>query len=135
MRYRLGNTAFYEAYHIGGVNSLRAYSPDPDRHYQSACLNTIEYRYQIVELSPFTLPVLDWNLFWGLESVVGWDLVYSWEPNKKGDFYHAPFIGIHLLQPGIQRIRFELGLKGFKSEVTFAIGFFEKSTTQNWIGR
>ncbi len=135
LRYRTGNVGFYERYHLGGVNSLRGYTPEPTRSSQSEWLNTFEYRYQMVPQQSFVLPVLGWNLFWGLETVAGWDLALSWSPHEEERFRHSPFVGMHLLLPGIQRVRFELGMQGFKAEFAFAIGIYEKSITQNYFTR
>ena len=135
LRYRQGDVAFYEAYHLGGINSLRGYTPEPTRAYKNEWLSTLEYRYQIVPLTSYQLPVLGWNLFWGLEAALGWDFAVNWNDSSNSDYRHSPYVGIHLLQPGIQRIRFEVGLEEFSLNYSFAVGFYEKTTTQKWHGR
>jgi outer membrane protein assembly factor BamA len=135
-RYRPGTIPGYELYHVGGVNSLRAYEPDPSICGQHEVLATVEYRYELFTNRQVSL--MGMHGYYGLQLVAGFDNAMQWlhdDSLKSGTYYNSFFTGIHLLVPALERVRFELGFSGFRNEeYSFKfganIGIYEKAYTQ-----
>jgi len=135
-RYRPGTIPGYELYHVGGVNSLRAYEPDPSMCGQHEALGTLEYRYELFTHRQISL----WNLhgYYGLQLVAGMDNAVQWMKNDSydsGTYYNSFYAGIHLLVPVLERVRFEFGYSGFENDryvFNFGanVGWYEKAYTQ-----
>ena len=135
-RYRPGTIPGYELYHIGGVNSLRTYSPEPELCGQHEILATIEYRYELFanrEISFF-----DNHGYYGLQLVAGVDHALFWFPGEKkseGRYLTSVFTGVHLLVPALERVRLEFGFNNPDmklKEIKFGInlGWYEKGYNQ-----
>ncbi len=135
-RYRPGTIPGYELYHVGGVNSLRAYEPDPSICGQHEVLATLEYRYELFTNRQVSL--MGMHGYYGLQLVAGFDNAMQWlndDSLKNGTYYNSFFTGVHLLVPALERVRFELGFSGFRNEeYSFKfganIGIYEKAYTQ-----
>ncbi len=134
IQYREGEVPFYQLYFHGGANTLRGYAPSSERFSKSEWLSTIEYRYEFFDESEFTLPLLNWNLSWGIQYILGLDRVQQWGDSNSSVFL-SPYSGIHILLPALQRVRFEIGLESYKLDYQFQIGLYEKSDTQTWSRR
>ncbi len=135
-RYRPGTITGYELYHIGGINSLRSFSPDPSICDQHEILGTLEYRYEFFanrQLSLFGL-----NAYYGLQGVAGTDYAFYWFPGdrfREGKSLSSVFFGIHLIVPVLERIRLEWGFNGYDrddKDIRFGVnfGWYEKAYTQ-----
>jgi outer membrane protein assembly factor BamA len=135
-QYRPGTMGFYDWFHVGGTNSLRAYAPDSTRSGQHEWLLTSEYRYEVADRNEFTL----WGipLYYGLQSVIGVDQAALWSDAvhlQDADLYKSVYTGLHILLPGIDRLRIEYGIQAKKIALNLeglSIGMFEKSQTQRW---
>lgn len=135
-QYRPGLDAFYMMYNVGGANSLRGYNPDKDVKAPHEILGSIEYRYEFFDRKQVSL----WGLkaVWGLQAVVGADGAYIWDDRDNlelSEFLSGAFIGVHVLIPGLDRLRFEYGFSKKELKGTFSFAMFEKSTTQRWRSR
>jgi len=135
-QYRPGVIPGYELYHIGGINSMRAYEPDPSVCGQHEVLWTVEYRYEV--FANRQISMLDMNAYYGLQFVLGMDNALYWFPEEKmsqGKYLNSFFAGIHLLVPALERVRLEFGFHGpyrNENEIRFGInfGWYEKGSTQ-----
>jgi outer membrane protein assembly factor BamA len=135
-RYRPGTIPGYELYHIGGINSLRTYEPDPSICGQHEMLWTVEYRYELFANRQISL--FDLHAYYGLQLVLGMDNTVFWFPGedfRQGTYLNSFFAGIHLLVPILERVRLEFGLHGpyrDENEIRFGInfGWYEKTYTQ-----
>lgn len=135
-RYRPGTIPAYELYHVGGVNSLRAYEPDPSICGQHEVLATLEYRYELFTNRQISL--FGMHGYYGLQLVAGFDNAMQWlhdDSIESGTYYNSFFTGFHLLVPALERVRFEMGFSGFRNEeYSFKfganIGIYEKAYTQ-----
>jgi len=135
-RYRPGTIPGYELYHIGGINSLRAYEPDPSICGQHEVLWTIEYRYELFTNRQISL--FDLHAYYGFQLVLGMDNALYWFPGEdssSGHYLNSFFAGIHLLVPALERVRLEFGFHGpyrDENEIRFGInlGWYEKAYTQ-----
>lgn len=135
-QYRPGTIPAYELYHIGGVNTLRTYSPDPSICGQHEILWTIEYRYELFANRQISL--LDINGYYGIQFVLGMDNAHYWFPGvglHEGGYLNSFFAGVHLLVPVLERVRLEFGLHGpynDRNEIRFGIdfGWYEKACDQ-----
>ncbi len=125
------NLGRYDLFHTGGANTLRGYS-DNSFNGQNECLLNAEYRFDAVEeriqkLGP-------WSLNYGVQLVSGWDAASLWDGNssKPEVFHHGFYAGIHLLIPGMERIRLEVGSRTTKVDLRVHFGLFEKTTVQRF---
>jgi outer membrane protein assembly factor BamA len=137
-QYRPGTMGAYDFYHVGGTNTLRTYSPEPEFFGQHEFLATFEYRWEIIERLNFTL--FGFNLFFGLQWVFGTDQAVLWDSDDTigmGRYYGGYFTGAHLLFPGFRRMRIEFGIHGDETKEAkvafgFTFGLWEKATVQRW---
>ncbi len=135
-RFRPGTLPAYELFHVGGVNSLRAYDPDPSMCGQHEALATFEYRYEFFTNRQVSL--LGMHGYYGLQFVAGCDNAVEWMDGdrvNRGTYYNSFFTGLHLLVPVLERVRFEFGYSGFENDrysFTFGanVGWYEKAYTQ-----
>lgn len=135
-RYRPGTIPGYELYHIGGINSLRSFSPDPSVCDQHEILGTLEYRYEFFANRQISL--LGLNGYYGLQGVMGTDYALYWFPGDRfseGKSLSSVFFGIHLIVPVLERIRLEWGFNGYDrddKDIKFGVnfGWYEKAYTQ-----
>ena len=133
-RYRPGTMGAYDLLHVGGSNTARAYSQDPDQYGQHEALATVEYRLEFFERKPFEL----WgsNLYYGLQWVFGADTVMQWRrPRGSPKLLTSLFCGPSFLFPGFDRFRIEFGMSNIfpisqKAVFRVSIGLFEKLTMQ-----
>jgi outer membrane protein assembly factor BamA len=146
VRYRPGLREFYLLTHAGGPNSVRGVQALAQNWGRHEALFTAEYRYEFFDLKPFT--ILGQKGIWGLQTVLGIDAGVLWGRKPLGEIAPAVFRearpnpvylagvygGVHLLIPGLERLRFEYGMDGQFSAV-FSFGMFEKAETQQWHGR
>lgn len=135
-RFRPGDIPAYELYHIGGVNSLRTFTPDPDICAQDEILATVEYRYELFTNRQISL--FDLHGYYGLQFVLGTDHAFYREPGdtwSERKYLSSVFAGIHLLVPALERVRLEFGFNGYDESdrtIRFGInlGWYEKAYTQ-----
>jgi len=135
-RYRPGTIPGYELYHIGGINSLRSVTPDPDIYGQHELLYTFEYRHEF--FSNRQISLLGMKGYYGLQLVIGNDHAHYWRPEddfKAARHLSSLYFGFHILVPALERIRLEMGFSTFNiEEKTFSFGiswgWFEKSLNQ-----
>ncbi len=130
-QYRKGLLGSYDRFHVGGTNTLRGY-PDNSYNGQSECLLNGEYRFDAVEeriqkLGP-------WSLNYGVQLVAGVDAASLWNGNSAipGTFHPGIYGGVHILIPGMERIRLEVGSKTARMDLLFSAGLFEKTTVQRF---
>ncbi|MFC1586050.1 BamA/TamA family outer membrane protein, partial [Fibrobacterota bacterium] len=134
-QYRMGTVGTYDRFYLGGTNTLRAYHPvDDGFNGASEILSFVEYRYEFFPKMNFKIFGLAW--YWGLQAVTGFDVSYVWDKNDfdGGTDGRSFYIGTHILMPGLDRIRLELGNKAeeLKVDMGFTFGLFERSEVQRW---
>ena len=135
-RYRPGDVPAYEFFHVGGVNSLRTYSPDPERFSQHELLATVEYRYELFAYRPISL--FDMHAYYGLQLVAGADCAFEWRPEdhlRESHRYYSFYTGVHVLTPALERVRLEVGFNSFDIKkkhmnIGISVGWYEKGETQ-----
>jgi outer membrane protein assembly factor BamA len=135
LRQRIGNVPFYEALHVGGPNTLRAYQPKASRRGDSELLGSTEYRYVLAERTPFS--VLGIDAYAGVQAVMGADVALLWGTRPFEDVrgFGAAFVGLHVILPGVQRLRLELGVQDDGRTFGFTAGVYERATIQRWRAR
>ena len=135
LRLRPGTIGFYDRLQQGGANTLRGYSPDSAAHGGQEWLGNIEWRQAMLERRP--LRILGIQGFWALQWVLGSDGAFLWDKGQPhwDDYRAAAYVGVHLLVPAIDRVRFELGVNPRSKSWEFTIGLFEKALTQRWRSR
>ena len=140
--FRIGASGFYNDRYFGGPNSYRILNLDSTQHGQSEILSSLEYRYEWFDKSPYRVNSLNIDSWWGLQNIFGIDFVspiqsqsFYWNDIKNARKIIDPFVGLDLLIPGIDRLRFILGLNTKKVELNFSTGLFEKTQTQRWRSR
>lgn len=134
-RMRPGVMGVYDYYVAGGPNSLRSFTQRAELHAQSEVLGTVELRHEFFDRRPFS--VFGFHIYAGLQLVVGADLALLWRANDPltgpPRSYGAIYGGPHILLPGVDRLRIEFGWHrdaAGRWRSGFAVGLFEKSTTQ-----
>ncbi len=135
-QYRPGKMGAYDFFHIGGSNSLRTYNPEPEFFGQHEFLGTFEYRLEFFNHQ--SLSFLGFDVYYGLQLVIGFDYDRLWLNDENifgGKTYTGYFTGLHLLIPGIERVRLELGvhdvdLKDVDFTFGFNFGLFSKTNVQ-----
>lgn len=132
MRYRLGDVDFFDRFHHGGSNSFRGYEADSSHHGESEILMNFEERIIVLERMPIT--VVGVRLYYGLQLVAGLDGSVLWDGGEilSRDFAGAAYVGVHVLLPAIDRVRFEVGYAPDTGEPKFFIGLNEKNISQRW---
>ena len=125
------NMGRYDDFHAGGANTLRGYH-DNAFQGQNECLVNVEYRFDALEERVQKLG--PWSLNYGVQLVTGIDAASLWSGNEARPeaFHPGVYTGIHILVPGIERIRFELGTQTAKFDLHFNLGLFEKTTVQRF---
>ncbi len=134
-RLRPGRMGVYDYYVVGGPNSLRSVAQSSELYGQSEVLGTAELRHELFDRRPFSL--FGFHLYAGLQVVAGGDVALLWRPqdalNGPPRVASAVYGGLHVLLPGVDRVRFELGwhrdAQG-RWQSGFSVGLFEKSRTQ-----
>jgi len=134
-RLRPGLDAFYLRYFPGGANSLRGHHADPGRSAINETLFTAEYRMEFFDRKTFQLGSI--KGIWGLQWVTGADAAVYGDTfaMQTQDKLWGLFTGLHLLVPGIERIRLEYGWSPEKPSGVFSLALFSKSITHSWNSR
>jgi outer membrane protein assembly factor BamA len=137
-RWRPGLESFYMRNHLGGMNSLRGYAPDSSLWAIDEHLFTLEYRYEFFGHKRVQAGPLD--LAFGLQWVSGTDMALIRQNDEEYQWLNpGVFSGIHLLLPGLERIRLEVATHqpkaGEEYPLEISLALFGKSTTQRWRGR
>lgn len=136
-RQRWGTLPHSALYQTGGPNSLRSYRPDDLGEHRNEALFQSEMQWRILNERSFKLPILNWDLYTGMDFILGFEDAYlSQKDQWDGEHWPGLVGGVHLFVPGFERIRFELGypLRG-NSGPQFWIGLFQKINTQLWTRR
>ena len=130
-QYRKGLLGSYDHFHVGGANTLRGYT-DNSYYGQNECLLNGEYRFDAVEERIQKLG--SWSLNYGVQLVAGVDAASLWNGNfaMPGILHPGVYGGVHILIPGMERIRLEVGSKTTRMDLLFTAGLFEKTTVQRF---
>ncbi len=134
-QYRYGilgqNLGFYDIFHVGGANTLRGYSENAFQG-QNECLLNAEYRFDALEEK--IQPLGPWSVNYGVQLVAGVDGASLWDGKSTipGGFHPALYGGIHLLIPGMERVRLEIGSRTARFDLQVDFGLFEKTTIQRY---
>ncbi len=118
----------HQDFHIGGTNSLRGWDIDA-REGKNQFLNTVEYRYELMKPRDFTVKGL--NFYVGLQLALFADAGTAWNAKEEysGNFIAGGGIGLRLIVPYVNLIRFDLGF-GQSARPVNHIGVLEKSVYQ-----
>ncbi len=122
-----GGMGRYDYFHVGGANTLRGFR-DNALWGRSECLLNGEYRFDL--LGEKVQRLGPWSVNYGLQLVAGAD--EAWLGNRMQDFESGVYAGVHLLVPGIERLRLEIGTNAAAFDVRFHFGLFEKTTAQRF---
>ncbi len=137
-RYRTGELGetigIYDDFHLGGGNSLRGFAPNTTSG-KSEVLLTLENRLDLLGRRTFSWWKI--NLHYGLQLVAGMDWAANWNHDVLlgGELFQSAFGGVHVLLPGVDRIRLELGSGTAKFDMVFTVAMFEKSFFQRFRDR
>lgn len=133
VRWRQGQVPFYERLEPGGANSFRPWAPGSEHSGESEVLGNLEYRFEWIPKTIFHMSWIDQSGYWGLQPVVGADLVNIWSKQSSQDeLTWGYYGGVHILIPAINRIRIEFGNEYARMDWVMQIGLFEKSESQKW---
>lgn len=137
LRARQGRIPQSALYQTGGPNSLRSYSPDFLGYSQSEGLAQSEIQWRAIPERSFKLPILGWDLYTGMDLVLGLESAYLTQSKLiSGQSWPGFFGGMHFFVPGFERIRLEVGMPLRGPQIPqFSIGLFQKISTQVWTRR
>jgi len=106
----------YLRYYIGGVNSVRGYGvegPSEGQAGRNQLIGTVEHSFTLFPVRRFD--VLKWSFGIGLEAAVFGDAGQSWNEQAELALDRTRWgvgFGLHLLVPGAEMVRLELGWNG-----------------------
>ena len=115
----------YMQYFLGGANSVRGYKLEElgkELFGKNQLLYTLEYRYQILPLSP--LKIFKWSIGVGLEAAAFGDAGIVWSRAQDFNLDRTRVgagVGLRLLIPGTEMLRFDMGLSQF-GDIVFNFG-------------
>jgi len=100
----------YQDFHLGGTNTVRGWSLD-SRHGKNQLINTLEYRYSLLEPRAFSLK--GFSLYLGIHLALFGDMGMTW--SQSGEFNGDNLIGgygfgIRFLIPFIDVLRVDFAL-------------------------
>ncbi len=98
----------YRDFHLGGTNSIRGWSNLNARAGKNQLINTVEYRYDLVQPKPFR--IFGANLYTGLKLAIFGDIGSAWSTSGQfsRNFIGGVGVGLRLIVPFIQMIRVDL---------------------------
>ncbi len=123
----------YLQYHLGGANTLRGYDVNVlgrELFGKNQLITTLEYRFELVPIR--RIDILKWSLSVGVELAAFADLGVAWDEPEQlaADRFRAGAgVGIRLLVPGSEQIRFEIGI-GKGGGIKFHFGALPKLSAQ-----
>jgi hypothetical protein len=139
LQIKQGGVPFPMHVFLGGSNSLRGYSASPERNAREEWIAGAEWRYKIIPSTTISMGGLG-SIFMGLESVLGNETgCYGAQVIEDRNCLNGTYAGLHILLPGFERFRIELGLPtqditnpqaNFRYQIEG--GFFQKSVAQRW---
>lgn len=105
----------YRKFWMGGANSVRGYALDEQGGFNQA-LWTVEFRFLAMKPQIIPLYLFDWYVDLALQPVVGLDVGTTWDDGP-GDapWLHGATIGLQLLVPYVQMVRFEAAVGDYLS--------------------
>jgi outer membrane protein insertion porin family len=120
----------YQDFHIGGTNTVRGWGLDA-QNGKNQFLNTIAYRYTLMETRPLT--IFKFNLHFGVQLTAFGDFGLAW--NEKSEFKLDNFIdgygfGVRFLVPFVNMVRLDFAFGEPGEGMSFHIALFEKSVMQ-----
>jgi len=121
----------YDRFYAGGSNTLRGFGENSLRG-QSELLFNGEYRFDVIR--EHTQSLWRWSLHYAIQAVAGMDAAGLW--NGPADYplfvKSGGYAGIHLLLPGVERIRLEIGTEISRFDLLIHFGLLEKTTVQRY---
>lgn len=122
---------YYDDFHLGGANSLRGYRIDSRRGRDEA-IGLLEHRYTFFERRALDFSVL--HAHYGLQGVMGLEAAGTGTGFREisEGLLPAAYAGLHLLLPGLDRLRFEVGGSLPKIALRAELGVLEKTRTQRF---
>jgi len=124
------DVATWQQFTLGGTNSIRGWSTG-SRTGKNEFINTIEYRYNILEPRPFNIMGFDLRL--GGQIALFADFGHAWnvsEQFKLNNFIAGYGAGFRLLVPFTGLVRLDFALGESNKGVMLHIGSFEKAHKQ-----
>jgi outer membrane protein insertion porin family len=121
----------HQDFHLGGSNSIRGWSLD-SRRGKNQFINTLEYRFNILEPKDFTLP-LGINYSMGLQVAIIGDFGIAWDKSRQfamENFIGGYGLGFRVLVPVAGMLRFDLVWGEAGKGVRFHVGGREKAVRQ-----
>ncbi len=128
---RLGeDIPIHQDFHIGGTNTIRGWSLDA-RSGKNQLINTVEYRYQLLERRPVGLGFF--KIYLGLQLAAFGDLGHAWNASRElaiGRFIGGYGLGLRVLVPFVDEIRLDAAFGEPGEGMTFHFGIFPKVLMQ-----
>jgi len=124
--YRTGTVGedlpIHQDFHLGGSNTIRGWDLDA-QHGKSQFINTLEYRYLLMEPRPLSFKGI--NFYLGLQLAAFGDFGIAWDRNSQfelNNFIDGYGFGARVLVPFIDVIRFDFAFgepdQGIKRHIT-----------------
>jgi outer membrane protein assembly factor BamA len=120
----------YMDFHIGGTNSVRGWELDSMRG-KHQFLNTLEYRYSLMDPKDFTIKGI--TAYLGLQLAAFADVGIAWDRSeqfRRGNFLDGYGFGLRLLFPFIKFLRLDLAWGESDGGVRFHVAIDEKAVMQ-----
>lgn len=119
----------WDDFHLGGTNTVRGWTYGA-RVGKDQSLATTEYRFLLLE--PKLVQIAFIKMDMGLQLAVFGDAGWAWNSVDRPDeeFIFGGGIGIRLLLPSVDMIRFDFGIGEAGAQVTLHIGSNSKATSQ-----
>ncbi|MFV1979989.1 MAG: BamA/TamA family outer membrane protein [Rhodothermia bacterium] len=119
----------WDDFHIGGTNTVRGWTFDA-RKGKNQAIGTLEYRFLALEAQLVQLAFLKMDM--GIQLAAFWDAGTAWSTETRPDdnFITGAGVGIRLLMPAIDMLRFDFGVGEPSVSVTVHIGSNSKAMAQ-----
>ena len=119
----------WDDFHIGGTNTVRGWTFDA-RKGKNQAIGSVEYRFLAIEPQLFQLAFLKMDV--GMQLAAFWDAGTAWNTDKRPDdnFITGAGVGVRLLIPAVDMLRFDFGIGEPSVSVTVHIGSNSKARAQ-----
>jgi len=119
----------WDDFHIGGTNTVRGWTFGA-RVGRNQNIATIEYGYLLLE--PKLVEIAFIKMDMGLQLAAFWDGGTAWNTETRPDdnFITGAGVGIRILLPSVNMLRFDFGIGQPSVAVTLHIGSNSKATSQ-----
>ncbi len=124
------DVAVWQQFSVGGSNSIRGWELG-EKVGKNQFLNTIEYRYNVLE--PRTFKIFGFSFYLGAQMAAFADIGYVWNERddfRLGNFLGGAGVGLRLIVPYVGLTRFDLAWGQPGMSVRLCLGSYEKPVKQ-----